>query len=89
MPKTSISAAQITLSSLENEISLLKIQNNNNIHSAISAVDSARASLELQYANYDSLVAKPRDVDISYYEAALSQAIAARNKAIILRQLMV
>jgi multidrug efflux pump subunit AcrA (membrane-fusion protein) len=63
--KTSISAAQITLSSLENEISLLKIQNNNNIHSAISAVDSARASLELQYANYDSLVAKPRDVDIS------------------------
>ena len=81
--KTSISAAQITLSSLENEISLLKIQNNNNIHSAISAVDSARASLELQYANYDSLVAKPRDVDISYYEAALSQAIAARNKAII------
>ena len=71
------------MSSLENEISLLKIQNNNNIHSAISAVDSARASLELQYANYDSLVAKPRDVDISYYEAALSQAIAARNKAII------
>jgi len=81
--KTSISAAQITLSSIKSEISLLKIQNNNNIHSAISAVDSARASLELQYANYDSLVAKPRDVDISYYEAALSQAIAARNKAII------
>ena len=81
--KTSISTAQITLSSLGNEISLLKIQNNNAINSAISAVDSARASLELQYANYNSLVAEPRDIDISYYEAVLSQTVAARNKAII------
>jgi len=81
--KTAISGAQITISSLENEISLLKIQNNNNINSAQSAVDSAKANLELQYANYDSLVAEPRDIDISYYEALLSQAVAARNKAII------
>lgn len=81
--KTSISATQITLSSLENEISLLKIQNNNTINSASSAVNSAKAALELQYATYDSLVAEPRDIDVSYYEAILSQAVAARNKAII------
>lgn len=81
--KTSISASQITLSSLENEISLLRIQNNNTINSATSAVDSARAALELQYANYNSLVAEPRDIDVNYYEALLSQAVAARNKAII------
>jgi len=81
--KTSISTTQITLSSLENEISLLKIQNNNTINSAVSAVESAKAALELQYANYNSLVAEPRDIDISYYEAVLSQAVASRNKAII------
>lgn len=81
--KTSISATQITLSSLENEISLLKIQNNNTINSANSAVNSAKAALELQYATYNSLVAEPRDIDVSYYEAILSQAVAARNKAII------
>lgn len=61
----------------------MKIQNNNTINSAVSAVESARAALELQYANYNSLVAEPRDIDISYYEAALSQAVASRNKAII------
>jgi len=81
--KTSISATQIKLSSLENEISLLKIQNNNTINSANSAVNSAKAALELQYATYNSLVAEPRDIDVSYYEAILSQAVAARNKAII------
>lgn len=81
--KSAISAAQISMSSLENEISLLKIQNNNNINSATFSVNSAKASLELQYANYNSLVAKPRDIDISYYEAILAQAVAARNKAII------
>ncbi len=81
--KASISAARINLSSLKDEISLFKMQTNNDINSATAAVNAARATLELQYANYDSLVAKPRDVDIEYYEAALSQAVAARNRAII------
>ena len=81
--KTIISASQMAISSLENEISLLKIQNENNISSATFSLETAKANLELQYANYDSLTAKPRDIDISYYEAILNQAIAARNKAII------
>lgn len=81
--KALVSGNQIALSSLGNEISLLKIQNNNNVNSASFSVNSAKANLELQFANYNSLVAKPRDVDISYYEAVLSQAVAARNKAII------
>ena len=78
-----ISAAQTTVSSLESDISVLKIQNENNLNSAQAAVDTAQAALELQQANYDSLVAKPRDIDIAFYQAALDQAIASRNKAII------
>ena len=81
--KSYISTAQATISSLENDISILKIQNENSINSAKAAVDSARAALELQQATYDSLVAKPRDIDVAYYQAILDQAIASRNKAII------
>jgi len=81
--KSYISTAQTTISSLENEISILKTQNENSLNSAQAAVDTAKAALELQQANYDSLVAKPRDIDIAYYQAVLNQAIASRNKAII------
>lgn len=81
--KSYISTAQTTISSLENDISILKIQNENNINSAKAAVDSAKAALELQQATYDSLVAKPRDIDVAYYQAILDQAVASRNKVII------
>lgn len=81
--KAYVNTAQTTVSSLDSDISILKTQNENNINSAQAAVDAAKANLELQQANYDSLVAKPRDVDIAYYQAALDQAIASRNKAII------
>jgi RND family efflux transporter MFP subunit len=81
--KSYISTAQTTVSSLKNEISVLKIQNDNSLNTAQAAIDSAQAALDLQQANYDSLVAKPRDIDIAYYQAALDQAIANRNKAII------
>jgi len=81
--KSYVSTAQTTVSSLESDISVLKIQNENNLNNAEAAVDTAQAALELQQANYDSLVAKPRDIDIAFYQAALDQAIASRNKAII------
>ena len=81
--KTYISTAQTAVSSLQNDISLLKTQNEGNINKAQAAVASARATLEVQKANYNSLIASPRDVDIAYYRAALDQAIANRNKAII------
>ncbi|MDD4531694.1 MAG: HlyD family efflux transporter periplasmic adaptor subunit, partial [Candidatus Pacebacteria bacterium] len=81
--KAYINTAQTTVSGLDSDISILKTQNDNNINSAQAAVDAAKANLELQQANYNSLVAKPRDVDIAYYQAALDQAIASRNKAII------
>jgi RND family efflux transporter MFP subunit len=81
--KSYISTAQTTVSSLKNDISVLKIQNDNNLNTAQAAIDTAKAALDLQQANYDSLVAKPRDIDIAYYQAALDQAIATRNKAII------
>jgi RND family efflux transporter MFP subunit len=74
--KTAISAEKITMSGIKNDIAVTKSQNQNSI-------DTAQAALDLQKANYDSLVAKPRDVDIAYYEAALAQARASRNKAII------
>ncbi len=81
--KSYISSSLTAISQLQNDMSILKIQNTNNINSAQSGVSSAKANLDLQQANYDSLVAKPRDVDIAYYEAVLSQAKAARNNAII------
>lgn len=81
--KAYVNTAQTTVSSLDSDISILKTQNENNINSARAAVDAAKANLELQQANYDSLVAKPRDIDIAYYQAALDQAVASRNKAII------
>ncbi|MFZ3054520.1 MAG: HlyD family efflux transporter periplasmic adaptor subunit [Minisyncoccales bacterium] len=78
-----VNTSQTTVSSLQNDLSILKTQNENNINSATAAVDTAKANLELQQATYDSLVAKPRDIDIAYYQAVLDQAIASRNKAII------
>lgn len=81
--KSYISTSQTTVSSLQSDISILKIQNENNLNTAKAAVDTAEAALALQQANYDSLVAKPRDIDIAYYQAVLDQAIASRNKAII------
>lgn len=81
--KSYISTAQTTVSSLQSDMSVLKVQSENNINAAQAAVDAAKAALELEQANYDSLVAKPRDIDIAYYQAVLDQAIANRNKAII------
>lgn len=81
--KSYISTVQTTVSALANDISILKIQNENNLNTAQAAIDTAKAALDLQQANYDSLVAKPRDIDIAYYQASLDQAIANRNKAII------
>jgi RND family efflux transporter MFP subunit len=81
--KSYISTAQTTISSLQSDISILKIQNENNLNAAQASVDTAKAALDLQQANYDSLVAKPRDIDVAYYQAILDQAIASRNKAII------
>lgn len=78
-----INVSQAAVSSLQNDISILKTQNENSINSASAAVDSAKANLELQQANYNSLIAKPRDIDIAYYQAVLDQAVASRNKAII------
>lgn len=74
--KATISAEKITISGIKNDIAVTKSQNQNSI-------DTAEAALDLQKANYDSLIAKPRDVDVAYYEAALAQARANRNKAII------
>lgn len=74
--KSIISTAKITISGTKNEIAVLKSQNENSIN-------AAEAALNLQKASYDSLVAVPREVDVAYYRAALAQAKANRNKAII------
>lgn len=71
-----MSSAKITIANVKNDIAVSKSQNENNIK-------SAEAALNLQKANYDTLVAKPREVDVAYYRAALAQAEANLNKAII------
>ncbi|MFA5087363.1 MAG: efflux RND transporter periplasmic adaptor subunit [Candidatus Paceibacterota bacterium] len=75
--KTTIGAERITISGIKNDILVAKSQNEN-------AINTAEAALNLQRANYDSLVARPRDVDVAYYEAALAQAKANRSKAIMI-----
>ncbi|MDD3170287.1 MAG: efflux RND transporter periplasmic adaptor subunit [Candidatus Paceibacterota bacterium] len=81
--KAYISTAQTTVSSLQDDIGILKTQNNSNINQAEAAVATAEAALEVQKANYNSLTAEPREVDLAFSRAALDQAIANRNKAII------
>jgi RND family efflux transporter MFP subunit len=71
------------LTNLNNYNAAKEVQNSA-ISSAQSAVAAAEAALNLQKANYESLIAKPRDVDVAYYEAALDQAKANRNKAILI-----
>lgn len=83
LQKSYISASQTTFSSLESEINILKIQIEKNIFQAEAGVATAQAGLDLQKANYDSLIAPPRDIDIAYYRAVLDQAKANRNKAMI------
>lgn len=78
-----VSTSQTSVVGVRNDIGVLKIQNENSINTAQSSVDSAKANLDLQQANYESLIAPVRDVDIAYYEAVLKQATANRNKAII------
>jgi len=83
LQKSYISATQTAISSLKNEIDVLKTQNQNNISQAEAGVSAAKVALEVQKASYDSLVAVPREVDIAYYRAVLEGAKANRNKAII------
>lgn len=81
--KLTLSTSQISLTNFQNELSLLIIQNKNNITSSELSVKEALANLELQKANYNSLIASPRDVDLAYLRTTLTQAITNREKAII------
>jgi RND family efflux transporter MFP subunit len=81
--KSTISNSQISLTSFQNDVSLLKLQNENNINAAKLSAEEALANLELQKANHNSLIAPPRDVDLAYLRSVLNQAIANRDKAII------
>ena len=83
LQKSYISTSQTTISTLESDIDILKIQNQKSISTAESAVATAKATLEIQQANYNSLTAETREVDLAFSRAALDQAKANRNKAII------
>ena len=47
-------------------------------------IDIQKATYDQALANLDKIKIGPREVDVAYYRAALSQSIANRNKAIIL-----
>ncbi|MFA7141719.1 MAG: efflux RND transporter periplasmic adaptor subunit [Candidatus Paceibacterota bacterium] len=81
--KLVLSNLQIALTNIENEISLLKIQNENNINSAKLLVEETLVALDLQKANYDLIIAPLRDTDLGYLRSVLDQAIINRDKAII------
>jgi len=83
LQKSYISTSQTTVSSLESEIVILKFQTQKNISQAEAGIATAQAALEIQKANYDSLIAPPREIDIAYYRAVLNQAKANKNKAMI------
>jgi len=48
-----------------------------------SLIDIKKASYDQSKANLDKFKADPREVDLAYYRASLSQAFASRNKAMI------
>lgn len=50
---------------------------------ADSSVKIKQAAYEQALANYQSKINPPREVDVAAYRAALAQAVAARDKAII------
>ena len=49
---------RITLTNLQNEVSLLKLQNENNINASKVLLEEAEAYLELQKANHELLIAQ-------------------------------
>jgi len=79
--KSIINLSKTAIVTLQSEISSLKVQNERDKNNAQAAIDSAKANLDIQEANLKSIKAGPRDVDIAYYEATLSQAKANRAKA--------
>lgn len=81
--KSIISLAKSSIVAAKNEIATLKIQNENNINVAKASIDSAKSNLSIQEANLSSIKATPRDVDVAYYRAALSQVKANREKALL------
>ncbi|MCK9393201.1 efflux RND transporter periplasmic adaptor subunit [bacterium] len=81
--KSTIGTGKTAVVGTQNEIFVLKSQNESNKNSAEAAVESAKAALSIQEANLKSIIATPRDVDVAYYEAVLSQAKANRAKALL------
>ncbi|MFA6252349.1 MAG: efflux RND transporter periplasmic adaptor subunit [Candidatus Paceibacterota bacterium] len=79
--KSIINLSKTAIVTLQSEISSLKVQNERDKNNAEAAIESAKANLDIQEANLKSIKAGPRDVDIAYYEATLSQARANRAKA--------
>ncbi len=54
------------------------------IDSSKTTLAQKQAAYDQALANYQSKILPPREVDVASYRAALSQAIASRNKAIII-----
>lgn len=81
--KSIISTAKTTIVTLQSDIGSLKVQNERDKNNAQAAIESAKAALDVQEASLKSVKATPRDVDIAYYEAVLSQARANRAKAFL------
>ncbi len=50
---------------------------------AVTSVTLKEAAYNQAFANYQTRILPPREVDVAYYRATLSQAAAARDKAII------
>ncbi|MDD5639251.1 MAG: efflux RND transporter periplasmic adaptor subunit [Candidatus Pacebacteria bacterium] len=81
--KSIVSASKASIVALQSEINSLKVQNERDKNNAEAAIESAKASLDIQEASLKSIKAGPREVDVAYYEAALSQAKANRAKAFL------
>lgn len=81
--ENNINNANNAITSLRNDISVLEIQNANNENSARSAIDVAKSNVAIQEANFQSVTADPREVDLAYYRAALEQARANKQKSIL------
>lgn len=78
--KTTIETTRITVNTQYTTL----LTNKQAVATAKNTLVTKKAAYDQALANYQSKVTPPREVDVAYYRAALSQAVASRSKAIII-----
>lgn len=80
--KSSLESAKNNLISVQNNLEQAKMDGQNSITSAQNDIVSKKSSWENSQAQYDSLMAKPRDIDLVSARVQISQAQISYEQAV-------